>query len=191
MHNTTYERQPPDPDAGRCIEKESLSRNVALLGDLFGPDHQDNIDNLLCGSSLFEKGGTLTMKSYTTDDKRQASAKLHLLYGVSLDLAGTEHATHPFARSRVYDLRNYTEKTCWGPFSRDGKMNIDWECLEVVFVILAYNFRIFRRRTNGAVSEMWNKPFAGVAPDAWPIIHQPKLPMEDPYGCYGTWMRVS
>lgn len=131
------------------------------------------------------------MNPYSTEEERQNAAKLHLFYGVPIDLAGKRYATHPFARSRVYDLRYYTAKTQWGPFSRDGKMDIDWENLEAVLVVLGYNFRVFRDRTNGAIPEVWNRPFAGIAQDAWPIIKEPELPMDDPYGCRGTWMRVS
>ena len=131
------------------------------------------------------------MRAYPTYEQRQLAAKLHVLLGVPVDLIGEKCATHPLARSRVYDLRYYTPKTRWGPFSPDGSMEIDWENLEATSILIAYNYRIFRKRTNGAISEMWNKPFAGIAPNAWAIVKEPELPMEDPYGVYGTWMRVS
>ncbi|KAI9685746.1 MAG: hypothetical protein M1822_004306 [Bathelium mastoideum] len=191
LHGAAHCARPsPNPDAGRCVSNQNNSRNVALLTDLFDSDHQVNINNLVCGSSLFEKSGYPTMRPYETEEQRQNAAKLHVLYGVPVDLVGVKEATHPFARSRIYDLRYYTDKTRWGPFSRDGNMDIDWEDLEAVLILIAYNFRIFRKRTNGAVAEMWDEPFAGIAPDAWPIVKEPELPLEDPYGCHGTWMRV-
>ncbi|KAL9078017.1 MAG: hypothetical protein Q9157_003048 [Trypethelium eluteriae] len=190
LQNSPYRNKNPTSETGQWPWNSSPSRNVSLLAQYFCPDRQDNIDNLLCGSSLFQKCGTPAMKPYSTDRECQSAARLHVLYGVPLDLAGKKHATHPFARSRVYDLRYYTEKTRWGPFTPDGTMNIDWENLEATLILLGYNFHVFRERTNGAISDMWNRPFAGIALDAWPIVKEPDPPVEDPYGCHGTWMRV-
>ena len=34
---------------------------------------------------------------------------------------------YPFACSKVYDLRQYSARTMWGPFLDDCSMRVDWE----------------------------------------------------------------
>ncbi|KAI9696156.1 MAG: hypothetical protein M1820_008297 [Bogoriella megaspora] len=170
------------------IERTNTSRNANLLSKLFGPV---NADNLLCGSDLFRKCGTEDMIRYDTPEERQNAAMLHVMYGVPVDPRGrSQQATNPYARSRVYDLRFYGHKSRWGPFRPDDSMEVDWENLESVIIVLGYNFSVFRERTGGAIPDLWDTPFSGLAPDAFPIVKEPKFPLEDPYGAYGTWMRV-
>ncbi|OCT49761.1 F-box domain cyclin-like protein [Cladophialophora carrionii] len=53
---------------------------------------------------------------------------------------------HPWARSRVYDLRRYKESNMWGPFLDDGSGRIDWEKVQAIMVVLAYNHRLYTER---------------------------------------------
>lgn len=189
------------------------SRNIAFLSQHFSD--RSNIDTFLCSSSLFDRAGTESQQAGSTEEEQQCSAKLHVLYGVPIDPCRTRsRATHPYARSRVYDLRRYTEKNQWGPFTDDGEMRVDWERLESVMIVLGYNLRLFSERTNGRFDPLIDRPWLGVTPNSFtstPVrknednINETKhdSPMEtdidgsqllleaqDPYGITGTWMRV-
>ena len=145
---------------------------------------------------------------------QQLSAKLHCLYGVSV---GTVHKAcessppryslrhdtaeiHPYARARVYDLRQHTEDgTFWGPFLDDGLQNVDWEKLEAIMIVLDYNLRRsteVHRQYEGML-ELQENPWVGAMPHSFISPPQsspmePTLPLEaqDPYNVTGTWMRV-
>ncbi|KAK4993389.1 hypothetical protein LTR66_006024 [Elasticomyces elasticus] len=176
---------------------DSPSLNRTFLVEQFCA--QQNIDNFLCSSSLFEHAGLGTQVPAETPADQQLSAKLHCLYGVPVDLIGRRvKPTHPYARSRVYDLRNYTDASLWGPFMDDGTENVDWEKVEAIMVVLNYNLRVFSERTNGDFEPFWSLPFEGASPNSFVspttlgIPSEPSLPIEsqDPYGVTGTWMRV-
>ncbi|KAK5007633.1 hypothetical protein LTR28_005042, partial [Elasticomyces elasticus] len=167
---------------------DSPSLNRTFLVEQFCA--QQNIDNFLCSSSLFEHAGLGTQVPAETPADQQLSAKLHCLYGVPVDLIGRRvKPTHPYARSRVYDLRNYTDASLWGPFMDDGTENVDWEKVEAIMVVLNYNLRVFSERTNGDFEPFWSLPFEGASPNSFVspttlgIPSEPSLPIEsqDPY----------
>lgn len=176
------------------------SRNVSFLSALFRSE--GNVDTFLCGSSLFRHGGVESRKPAATKEERQLSAKLHVLHGMPHN--PTERwgssTMFPYARSRVYDLRRYTDHTLWGPFMDDGSQRVDWERVEAIMIVLTCNLRLFSERTNGLFRPMWTEPFAGVAPNSFtsppsplpPLVKEPAAPLDaqDPYGITGTWMRV-
>lgn len=145
---------------------------------------------------------------------RQLSAKVHCLYGVPV---GTVHKNcegsppryslrhdtteiHPYARSRVYDLRQHTEDgTFWGPFLDDGLQTVDWEKLEAIMIILDYNLRrsTEAHRQYEDMLVLQEKPWIGATPHSFispppSVPMEPALPLEslDPYNVTGTWMRV-
>ncbi|KAG7131422.1 hypothetical protein HYQ45_010008 [Verticillium longisporum] len=142
-----------------------------------------------------------------------ASAKLHCLYGRTILNAGRTRSArvHPYACAKVYDLRQHTAGTFWGPFVEDGSGRIDWERVEAVMVVLGANMR--QARAGGSIWGGWDMPFAGSWPGSWlggpgrmappppPPLSLPspsttKMPrgssagLEDPYGVGGTWLRV-
>ncbi|KAL8804962.1 MAG: hypothetical protein Q9182_002272 [Xanthomendoza sp. 2 TL-2023] len=148
---------------------------------------------------------------------RQLSAKLHCLYGVAIQSLRASQSpssrhghdlrknagfkVHPFARAKVYDLRQHTELTLWGPFHNDGSQDVDWEKLEAIMVILSYNIYSFSNRyIHGSnLIPPWDTPFTGVTPyglELHPsrssVERPPPLPivLQDPYNITGTWMRV-
>lgn len=155
-------------------------RSRSILDNAFqNQDNQDNVESFLCASSLFGPGraGGNSCTQADTPELRQASAKLHCLYGVPIDkilpripysilrhdsglaeeqpsfctrsrMAGA--TTHIFARSKVYDLREYTDHTLWGPFMNDGSQRVDWEKVEAVMVVLGFNLRKFTDRSDSA-----------------------------------------
>lgn len=145
---------------------------------------------------------------------RQLSAKLHCLYGVSVGTVrktyesspprySLRHDTteiHPYARARVYDLRQHTENgTSWGPFLDDGLQTVDWEKVEAIMIVLDYNLR---RSTEAhcqyeGVLDLQEKPWIGATPHSFisppqSIPMEPALPLQakDPYNITGTWTRV-
>ncbi len=143
---------------------------------------------------------------------RQVSAKLHCLYGVPIGSArrGTSAGSryslrsdsaplHPYARSLVYDLRQHTDHSFWGPFQNDGSLDVDWEKMEALMVVLHHNIRISTETHHvfEGMMDVQTKPFVGanaysfVSPPM-DIPMQPTLPLEaqDPYNVTGTWMRV-
>ena len=144
---------------------------------------------------------------------KQLCAKLHCLYGVPIQsvhrafsrqryaLRSDTTPIHPYARSRVYDMRQHTDASSWGPFLSDGTYAVDWEKLEAIMLVIHHNMRLFAE--NHDVSNPpfaipnWDLPFASTAPYSYvsrgtSIPMEPKLPLEsrDPYNITGIWMRV-
>lgn len=216
------------------------SMNVELLRECFSDTA--NIDTFLCSSSLFHAAGTKQQQAATTPELRQASAKLHCLYGKPVDpipskrcsahysispffaIRNTDNSTspsantrgqtqevpaHTVARSKVYDLRQYTEHTYWGPFTNDGTQKVDWEKVEAIMLVLGFNLDKFTERSGGRFAQVWDDPFVGATPNSYttmsPMVEatksldeeismvrelQPSIDSLDPYGVSGTWMRV-
>ena len=154
-----------------------------------------------------EKDAPLRPKKYD----EQLSAKLHCLYGAPINsirrdptasrytLRGDTRQIHPWARSRVYDLRQHSDHTLWGPFLDDGSLDVDWEKVEAIMVILNYNLKLSAESHRGfeGMMNLPNKPFTGTTPYSFASPKQ-SVPMEpaisleaqDPYNVTGTWMRV-
>ena len=148
--------------------------------------------------------------------RRQMSAKLHCLSGVPVQqihrnppVAISAHnlrrernkaLIHPYARSRVYDLRQHTEASLWGPFFPDGRQNVDWEKIEAIMLILDHNMKLYsctHGRPDPLVVPKWDTPFEGAAPYSYvsrktDLPMEPALPLEaqDPYNITGTWYRI-
>lgn len=117
---------------------------------------------------------------------------------------------HTVARSKVYDLREYTDGSIWGPFMSDGSQNVDWEKVEAIMLVLGFNLADFTERSDGRFPLLWDRPFDGVTPQSYvspqisasddsemeeshssiPKELTPSLDDLDPYGVTGTWMRV-
>ncbi|KKY28417.1 putative f-box domain-containing protein [Phaeomoniella chlamydospora] len=221
--SVTFDRLTPTQNAGiEQVLRDSIDlltastanpdRNIQfLLRHFLSPD---NVSAFLCRSSLFDFSRYESDESAPTETLRQLSAKLHVFSGLDVEPKADEVVdiiavnVHPYARSRVYDLRRYTDKNCWGPFMDDGSLRPDWEKLQVIMIDLCYNLRIFTRRprrisTAGPTlddkSHIWNRPFFGVSSDSYKSASIPgsitvpqDLPLlsQDPYGVTGTWMRI-
>jgi hypothetical protein len=182
----------------------TLSRNATLLTTLFSD--VENQKAFLEQSFLYERArGELTPHAAFSSPPKvehQQSAKLHCLYGVPLLYAhrGSQHETRqgkmaPFACSKVYDLRQYTQKTRWGPFMDDGSDRTDWEMVEAIMLVLGANLRRLGLNAFPICKNFWETPFAGVWPNSYlalPILSRKKEEdeLEDPYGIAGTWLRV-
>jgi hypothetical protein len=155
----------------------------------------------MCRSSLYARAGTEYQKPTDDEEGRQMSAKLHSLFGITSSNVGRRSlSTHPHARSRVYDLRNYTDKTQWGPFRDDGSMRADWEMIESLMIVLGYSSGLCCRRFLHRFRPPWTNPFEGVIPDRskimlqypMPLLKEPDVPLQlkDPYNVSGIWSRV-
>jgi hypothetical protein len=159
-----------------------------------------NLDAVLYRSSLYKRAGTESQQAAEEEEDQQLSAKLHCLHGMALGALGRRSlSTHPYARSRVYDLRNYNDKTKWGPYRDDGSLKVDWEMLESIMIDLGYNSDICCPRFMPRFKPVWSDPFGGVIRDSvradYPInlVKELELPVDlrDPYNISGIWHRVS
>lgn len=164
-------------------------------------ENPQNLDAFMYKSSLYAIAGTESQTQATDEEDRQLSAKIHCLYGIPANTAGRRAlSTHPCARSRVYDLRNYTDKTRWGPFREDGSMRADWEMIESLMVVLGYNSGLCCRRFLPRFRPPWSEPFEGIVKNKRDILleyptslpKQPDVPVDwkDPYRVAGVWTRV-
>jgi hypothetical protein len=144
--------------------------------------------------------------------RQQICAKLHCLYGVPVRYIQKNSTTnsrynlrynnlpiHPYVRSRVYDLRQHTDATFWGPFIDDGSLEVDWEKLESIMIILDHNMNLNKRDADPYSDPIpaWDQAFAGAHPYSYfpKSDHLPNEPMvslesQDPYNVTGTWLRV-
>lgn len=175
------------------------SYNVAFLDELFTA--QSNVDAFLSRSFLFERVRREMHKPVRYDSSRakeyQKSAKLHCLYGKPILTIGRLRSkkTYGYACSKVYDLRQYTEETKWGPFMGDGSGRVDWEKVEAVLITLAFNLHT-KRLMSGDFKEIWDNPYAGAWSGSYagamgkPKAEPSSLELQDPYGITGTWYRV-
>jgi hypothetical protein len=173
------------------------SLNVELLSRL--SENERNREFLLCNSELFQRSRGSSCAGFSVD--RQLSAKLHCLYGVPIESTGRTRSsrTYPYACSKVYDLRNYTHNTIWGPYLEDGSLYVDWEKMEAIMVVIGHNLRMLSERTrNDLYGSIWSKPFEAAVPDSYVSFSMPRIdettpPPDamDPFNVTGTYMRVS
>ncbi|KAK8051203.1 hypothetical protein PG993_002588 [Apiospora rasikravindrae] len=163
------------------------SRNAALLSRLFST--YDNQYAFLERSFLYERARAELPHAGTFSSppkkEHQMSAKLHCLYGVPMLYAQrSPHETRqgkmsPFACSKVYDIRQYTPLTRWGPFMDDGSVSVDWEKVEAIL-------------TSGKPLLLVSG-LAVISPlplDEEEVVDLNPLDLQDPYGVTGTWLRV-
>ncbi|KAK6497034.1 hypothetical protein TWF481_002012 [Arthrobotrys musiformis] len=177
------------------VKDPATSKNLDFFDEAFG---KLNLDTLLCRSSLFQEAGDKAHLTADTEFERQLSAKLHCYYGIPIDPRGRKSKpTHPWARSRVYDLRNYDTNTMWGPFRDDGSGRVDWEMVEAIMVVLGFNMEVLAEESDVSFGSLWAVKFRGAVPYSAPhlkcsLVNDPELPLEarDPYGVTGTWLRV-
>jgi len=173
------------------------SLNMQKLRTWF--ESHKNVDGLMRRSSLYSRAGTSAQIPADNEEDQQLSAKLHCLYGIPGTILGRRSmSTHPYARSKVYDLRNYTDKTEWGPFRDDGSLRVDWEMLESIMIVLAFNSSMCCRMNMRRFQPRWLEPFEGVVKESarsrfesLPMELDLPLEMKDPYNISGVWSRVS
>jgi hypothetical protein len=189
-----------------------LSLNTKLLTSLF--HSKQNSDVFLFSSGLYEDAGGVNQYPAPTENGRQLSAKLHSSYGTLKEAVGRTRssAAHPFARSRVYDLRRYNDDNLWGPYLDDGTLRTDWEKVEAIMIVLGFNLQLFSERCSSRLPLVWDRPFEGIAPNSYVpmgkhgglgdidmdgveemLVNQPEPPLDalDPFGVSGIWRRVS
>lgn len=167
-----------EPSQERSIRSVTYgsSRNTTILSELFVRAQVQ--DAFLSHSFLFDRarGGSKYLQEPPNDEQQQ-SAKLHCLYGVPLLKFGRTRASrmYPFACSKVYDLREYTQKTHWGPFMNDGTDRVDWEKVEAIMLVLAANIKERGLDKYPIFSNFWSTPFAG----SWSKSYLPWPPVRE------------
>lgn len=208
LANASAERS-VTPAAARSF-KHAPSHNAWTLARLFY-DNEPLREAYFTKSSLFRRarrqttsltsgrpgpadGGGAPQDGATDDELWQKSAKLHCLFGRPILNAGKTRSSrmHPFACSRVYDLRQYTPRTHWGPFRDDGSDRVDWEKVEAIQIVLGSNLRSTQQQ-GFQLHNIWDMPFAGAWSGSWvptPGRALSDLDARDPYGISGTWLRV-
>ena len=175
------------------------SRNASLLTTFFRDD--SNREAFLSRSFLFERARGCANCCFHTRplEDHQLSAKLHSLFGMPLLKHGRTRSSsmYPFACSKVYDLREYTHASRWGPFMNDDSERVDWEKVEAILMVLRSNIKTKGLDSFPIFSNYWNTPFAGSWPGSyvpWPPGpgegEESELKRRDPYGVSGTWLRV-
>ncbi|KIX94887.1 uncharacterized protein Z520_09577 [Fonsecaea multimorphosa CBS 102226] len=125
------------------------------------------------------------------DETNQSEEERHLLRSSPRPIRDV----HPWARSRVYDLRRYNESNMWGPFTEDGTQRVDWEKVQAIMVVLGFNHRMYTERrglsgtdflglpgspprstgegsrsvssTRSNLLKPWESLFAGIAPNSY------------------------
>ncbi|KAK0627234.1 hypothetical protein B0T14DRAFT_563058 [Immersiella caudata] len=119
------------------------SRNASILSTLLTPSASQI--PLLTSSFLFSRarGTSPPTLPPTPLPHHQQSAHLHCLYGSPILKHGRTRSSsmYPFACSKVYDLREYTNGSMWGPFWNDGSGRVDWEKVEAVMMVIGGNIR--------------------------------------------------
>ncbi|OAK96673.1 hypothetical protein IQ06DRAFT_296691 [Phaeosphaeriaceae sp. SRC1lsM3a] len=183
------------------LSSSGHSHNSASISRLFLHISQ-NHNAFMSRSSLYARAGTELQRPADDAPSRQLSAKLHCLFGIPSSNVGRRVlSAHPFARAKVYDLRNYTEGTGWGPFLDDGKFRVDWEMVESLMIVLGYNSGLCCRRFQPRFSPPWAKPLQGVVPEKeklgsreWDakMVEEVDVPlkMKDPFNVSGVWSRI-
>jgi hypothetical protein len=183
------------------------SLNIKFLTNTFDASSRDgklNRERYLCRSQTYSRARrpNWTGSSYdrfTSKSFRQSSAKLHCYYGVPIISPSRSRFqdSYPYACSVVYDLRNYTDGTMWGPFMDDGKATVDWEKVEAVMIVLGYNLRIFDQVTQQVFKPFMDQSWIGASPDTYRSVNlldldspKPKMAEYDPFNIGGSWMRV-
>ncbi|KAH6979517.1 hypothetical protein EDB82DRAFT_449350 [Fusarium venenatum] len=195
----------PSPDDTTTFSTtQAPSRNAALLQRMFSKD--ETVEAFLQGSSLFnrlrdevrqvnrENASAPTSTDHTHRALQRKSAHLHCLYSKPILNVGRLRSTrtYPYACSKVYDLREYTDWSGWGPFMNDGSFNVDWEKVEAILIVLGHNIGS-RSRVARIFGEIWDSPFSGSFPNSFmapPPRDITSLEARDPYSVTGTWYRI-
>lgn len=188
-------------NASLDTELEEQSRNVSHLDVLF-EHHEAGGQAFMQQSGLFDRMrmNTFQTASRAPRERHQMSAKLHCLYGTPMMMAGRTRSgrTYPYACSKVYDLRQYTPRTKWGPFMDDDTGRVDWEKLEAIAIVIAKNVN-FRWPGAEIFDHIFTSNFYGSFPRSFSYEEGAKedidfgdkdLDEKDPYGVTGYWYRV-
>lgn len=209
LHNATSQTTRPRPSVAY-----GASRNAGLLRECFSDESA--VHAFLCRSFLFQRARA-PIKKFSSPkqpptEERQMSAKLHCLYGAPVLNYGRlrSNRTHPFAISKVYDIREYTARTRWGPFmdqgpegsdpNEDGPRDqpgdrVDWEKVEAIMIVLWHNMKTKGLDRLPVFSHFWGRPFGGCWQNSY--VPEPRdrdvtgLDLQDPYDVTGTWLRVN
>ncbi|KAF7543558.1 hypothetical protein G7Z17_g10638 [Cylindrodendrum hubeiense] len=189
----------PSPYTPSDAKTHATSLNASLLNELFSDE--STLEAFLQRSFLFERVRSEIRHPIRASSGgpskallHQRSAKLHCLYGKPILTLGPTRAsrTYPYACSKVYDLRQYTERTHWGPFLDDGSDRVDWEKVEAILIVLGKNIGS-RRFVSDLFREVWDNPFSGSWPGSYMTVPGPEissLENQDPYDVTGTWYRI-
>lgn len=143
-----------------------------------------------------KRAGTDEQRAAASYEDRQLSAKLHTYFGTSCETFGRTRstATHPYARSRVYDLRNYNDRNYWGPYLDDRSLLPDWEKIEAIMIDLGFNMQRFIDGLDDSQDgdvDMYDKPFEGITPYSYTPIKEFVCPGVAAMVASGAWKALN
>lgn len=113
------------------ILKTLVSMIVNIPPTTLSYDYSGISRNLVWLAQLLRQGSFIDRCTpEITEEEAQTLAKLHTLFGLTpADLKSSQRAA---SRAYVYDMRNYTQKTAWGPFLPDGSGRVNWLHLRAI-----------------------------------------------------------
>ncbi|KAF3767722.1 hypothetical protein M406DRAFT_328781 [Cryphonectria parasitica EP155] len=190
-------------------------RGVDILRDCFANNRA--VQTFMCRSFIFQRARapiqSFDQPKQPPTREQQMSAKLHCLFGDMVLNYGRTRSTraYPFACSKLYDIREYTQRTRWGPFLDEGPGpirqgfgtpqlvppadRVDWEKVEAIMIVLWANMKEQDLDRLPIFNSFWGIPFAGCWPNSYlPLGLDDQAEIEDvpedPYGISGTYLRI-
>ncbi|CAL1696171.1 unnamed protein product [Somion occarium] len=168
----------------------TLHSAVATAADLTD-SHQESY-NIAWLSKLFHTASFLH-SSTLEPSLRSLRAQLHSYLALSYDetplaQSPTLRALRLQSRCYVYDLRNYTRKTLWGPFIIDPNTNeliANWEHIDHIVNVVIFNIRNLEDSPFQEACPKWNLEMTR----AYSAPRSSERKPHDWAGAEGTWRR--
>ncbi|THH07138.1 hypothetical protein EW145_g3598 [Phellinidium pouzarii] len=144
------------------------------------------LNNLVSEHDVFGNGASAA--SDWTDEEQQRLAELWSYIGwrdsITNRAAEELHVSRNTARSFVYDMRNYSRESGWGPFMPDKRGHVNWKHIESAITVVICNLL--------DLGGLWpdTRPPCGL--DATRAYSAPGSHKRDPRdwaGVEGTWRR--
>lgn len=157
-----------------------------------------NREAFLYRSFLFERArGEASRLTFPCREDHQQSATLHCMYGLPMRIRTgplSPRNIYSLAAAKVYDLREYTVASSFGPFLNDDSLRVDWEKVEACLLVLAHSMKRVYPESYRSPANVWDIPFYTPWPNKCvPLAAKAELTdleQQDPYGVSGTWLMV-
>ncbi len=139
----------------------------------------------ILSNAPFLRSAELTRAQSALRSRIRAYLSLYHEAGASAESTARLKSLRNEARCYVYDLRNYTQKTQWGPFTLgQGGLEINWEHVEKIIHVIVMNIR--------DMAPTWQKLCPEVGLEMTRAYSAPRIPDQKPddwAGVEGVWRR--